>query len=229
MLSTLPVTSSLDDVTQRGTLRYAVAHAGNGDTILLAPAIQGGGITLTQGELLLGQKGLTIKSVGNAPRTISGGGISRIFEVAPGASVTLSNLTITGGNGFADNGLPDSHPDRAGGAVVDAGAALTISGCTFSGNSVGNSGGGIENFGTLTVSGSSFHWQLRRLRRRFFNVSTMTVSNCTLSGNSAATSGGGLYNGGILTINDNSTLSGNSATYGGGIYSSGGVIYHSAR
>src|SRR4051794_18463389 len=95
LMSAIPVTSALDDVTRRGTLRYAVANAKNGDTILLTP----GSITLTQGELLLGQQGLTIKSVGNVPVSISGNHLSRIFEVAPGASVTLSNLTLTGGNG----------------------------------------------------------------------------------------------------------------------------------
>jgi len=111
--STLPVTSALDDVSQRGTLRYAVAHADNGDTILLTGAVAKTGITLTQGELLLGQQGLTIKSAGNAPTRISGGGTSRIFEVASGASVTLSNLTITGGNGQTGNPA-DPHEGRGG-------------------------------------------------------------------------------------------------------------------
>jgi hypothetical protein len=95
MLSALPVTSAVDDVTQHGTLRYAVAHAHSGDTIVLAPALQSAGITLTQGELLLSQTGLTIKSGGNAPVTISGNNSSRVFEVAGGADVTLSNVLKT--------------------------------------------------------------------------------------------------------------------------------------
>ncbi len=37
--STLTVTSSADDVTDHHTLRYAVAHAQSGDTILLTAAI----------------------------------------------------------------------------------------------------------------------------------------------------------------------------------------------
>jgi hypothetical protein len=69
--STLAVTSPLDDVNIHGTLRYAVAHAGNGDTILLTPAVGAAGITLTQGELLLGQQGLTVASATSAP-TLSG-------------------------------------------------------------------------------------------------------------------------------------------------------------
>ena len=33
VLSTLLVTSNADDITQKGTLRYEVAHAASGDTI----------------------------------------------------------------------------------------------------------------------------------------------------------------------------------------------------
>jgi hypothetical protein len=61
--------------------------------------------------------------VGDAPATISGGKLSRIFKVAPGASATLSNLSLTGGIGLANIRLPQSHPDRGGAAVVDTGGA----------------------------------------------------------------------------------------------------------
>ena len=39
LLSTLTVTSSADNATQNHTLRYAVAHAQNGDTIQLTAAL----------------------------------------------------------------------------------------------------------------------------------------------------------------------------------------------
>ena len=52
--STLTVTSSADDVTLNHTLRYAVAHAQSGDTILLTAAITTP-IVLTHGELVLSQ------------------------------------------------------------------------------------------------------------------------------------------------------------------------------
>src|SRR4051794_65642 len=150
--ATLPVTSTLDDVTQRGTLRYAVAHAGDGDTILLTPAVARAGITLTQGELLLTQQNLTIASAAPPrPVTISGNHLSRIFEVAGGATVTLSNVTVTGGNGLA--GIPGRpHEDRGGGILVDDLSSLRITGSTVSANSA-DRGGGIADFGTLTVSG----------------------------------------------------------------------------
>src|SRR5438876_662020 len=92
--STLAVTRSNDDVTQRGTLRYAVAHAESGDTILLAADVKDTPIVLTQGELLLNQD-VTIRGAGEVSETISGGGASRVFEVAAGAHVSLLNLTIS--------------------------------------------------------------------------------------------------------------------------------------
>jgi hypothetical protein len=146
--------SALDDASQRGTRRFAVAHAQSGDTILLAPALQSTGITLTQGELLLGQTGLTIKSVGNAPVTISGNKISRVFEVAGGADVTLSNVLITGGDGQSGiAGRP--HEDRGGGILVDELSTLTIKGSTVTNNSTAVPGGGIADYGTLTFNQST--------------------------------------------------------------------------
>jgi hypothetical protein len=57
--STLTITSSGDDGNQAHTLRYAVAHAQSGDTILLTAAVKSP-IVLTQGELVL-SKNVTIE------------------------------------------------------------------------------------------------------------------------------------------------------------------------
>src|SRR5438445_13535367 len=82
--STLTVTSSSDDVTLNHTLRYAVAHAQSGDTILLTAAIKAP-IVLTHGELVLSQN-MTIESVSAQTPTISGNAMSRIFEISTGAT-----------------------------------------------------------------------------------------------------------------------------------------------
>src|SRR5437763_17175727 len=71
--STLAVTSSSDDVTRHGTLRYAVAHAAGGDTIRLATGLRTTPIVLTQGELLLNQD-VTVECLPHNSVTISGGG-----------------------------------------------------------------------------------------------------------------------------------------------------------
>ena len=219
--STLVVTRGDDSLTQRGTLRWAVANAQNNDTIVLTGDAYRTEVTLTQGELVLTQQGLTIEgrfgvgkgSAGMPPATISGDHLSRIFEVAGGAQVTLSNLAITDGNGLADNPAGNATSDgQGGGVLVDPGAALTVSDSTLSGNSaylggVGGGGGGIFNYGTATVSGS------------------------TLSGNSA-TYGGGIYiyaGSGInhrvaVTVSNSSTIFGNSASIGADVFNLG-VLY----
>src|SRR5262249_49061214 len=71
-------------------------------------------------------------------------------------------------------------------------------------------GGGILNFGTLTISGCTV-------------TGNSAESNSTVTGNFAF-SGGGIYNTGTLTVNNNSTLSDNGLPpigFGGGIYNAG--------
>jgi hypothetical protein len=95
------------------------------------------------------------------------------------------NLTISGSNASR---------------VFDVlnGVTGTLSGLTISNGQPGSGyGGGILNYGTLTVS------------------------NGILSGNSASNYGGGIYNTGTLTVTG-SILSNNSAGIGGGISAGGG-------
>jgi hypothetical protein len=132
---------------------------------------------------------------------VSGGG-SRLFEVdGTTTNVTLSGLAILQGNGYADS-YPSSQGlepfDGYGGGVLNFGT-LTVSGCTLSGNSAtAVGGGGIDNAGTLTVSG------------------------CTLSGNTADYDvGGGIDNAGTLMVS-NSVFSSNFPDNIYGSYTDGG-------
>ncbi len=177
--STLYVTSPLDNGT-KGTLRYDIAHAQSGDTIVMSPNLTTP-IVLTQGELLL-KKNLTIEGQANQPEMISGNNSSRVFEVAARTNVTLLYLSLTDGNGLA-NSADTSSSAGDGGAILNAGT-LTVNSSTLSGNSINHSqggGGGIFN-----------------------NGGTVSVSNSTLSGNSAIgdnASGGAVYNShGTLTV-----------------------------
>jgi hypothetical protein len=224
--STLAVTNSGDDVNVQGTLRYDVAHAQSGDTILLTGAVQSG-IVLTQGELVLNQN-VTITSGGDHQIMISGNNNSRVFEVAAGTNVTLANLAITDGNGVADNPDGTSQDDGDGGGILNFGT-LTVSDSTLSGNSAGGGGGGIFNVGTLMVSGSTLSGNSAFQGGGIFNAAvgvetgTVTVSGSTLSDNSATSEGGGIFNEGTATLTS-STLSGNSATQGGGIFNNSGTL-----
>jgi hypothetical protein len=237
--STLPVNNPVDDATQHGTLRYAVAHAGDGDTILLTGAVAYAGITLTQGELVLCQHNLTIRSASAPnPVTIDGGNQSRVFEVASGASVELSNLIITGGNAQTGDAA-DPHEGRGGGIVVDEGAALTMTGCTVTdstapfvrnsvGRLVGGLGGGIADFGTLTVNGctisdnhalGTFGGGIAVFSGSPFSApfsATTAVSNSTLTDNTANQNGGAVgANTSTVTV-DNCVVTGNTALTGDG-------------
>jgi hypothetical protein len=218
--STLPVTSTADDANQPGTLRYDVAHAQGGDTILLTGAVKSG-IVLTQGELLLNQH-VAIRSAGNHHITISGDGLSRVFEVTPGAQVSLSNLVLTGGDGVASPTSSHPHDGQGGAILVDSGGTLTINSSTLSGNSAAFAGGAIENCcGTVNVNDSALSGNFAPITGGAIDASgTVNVNDSALSDNSARI-GGAIATGGTLFVN-NSTLSGN---FGVGFRNAGGAIF----
>ena len=110
LLSTLTVINTNDS--GAGSLRAAITAAASGDTINFAHSLIGLTIRLTSGELTIA-KSLNIDGLGTSQLTVSGGSTSRVFDIASGADVTLSGLTIA--------------------------------------NGVAVQGGGIDNFGTLTV------------------------------------------------------------------------------
>jgi hypothetical protein len=228
--SVVPVTSTLDDADHGGTLRFAVAHARDGDTIEFMPDIQGKAIVLTQGELDLSHS-VTIKPFFDGTQTISGGGASRVFEVASGASVTMEDLIITGGNSSPNNPAGLYGPGEGGAITVDAGATLTLSKSTLTANPgftaygyTYGDGGAIANFGTLTVTDSTVSANSAGELGRgggIANFGVLTVSASTVSGNSTLF-GGGIWNRGTLAISG-STLSGNTALLG---FGNGGAIYN---
>lgn len=155
--STLTVTSS--DTFGFGTLRDEIARAQSGDTIVFAPSLDGGQVIhLGVGngwdpvypipvELLI-DKNLTIQGPGAGKLTIDGDHAGRAFEIAPGAHVTISGLTIQDGVAAAGHTLDPAVNDGSGGGILNEGT-LTLSGCTVTGNSGSNErGGGIANFGS---------------------------------------------------------------------------------
>jgi hypothetical protein len=194
------VTTNGDDITQPGTLRYELAREQLArptnwrvDPVLIGPGVSS--ITLLNGELLLKQS-VAIATQGSQPVTISGNGSSRVFEIGPKATVTLHNLTVTGGNGVANNRFGNSTLDNSGGGILNegrliVGAADGSDHCMVTANIANGAGGGICNYlGTLTLNGA-------------------------VSENSA-TSGGGIANlGGAVTVAG--TVGNNWASDGGGI------------
>jgi uncharacterized delta-60 repeat protein/CSLREA domain-containing protein len=185
-------------VTGDCSLREAVNAAnasGSDDTINFASGLTT--VTLTN-EIVINNAGaLTINGLGANNLTIDGGaGTNRIFY-ANNATVTISGITLTGGNGTG------AFASGNGGAIFTGGGSLTLDGVHITGNtatSFGNVGGGVHYFGGIH-----------------------RITNSTISANTADAGGGGIYNFSSLII-VNSTISGNTGYNGGGIYDEGGAI-----
>lgn len=145
------MTSSADS--GPGTLRAAIALANAGDTISYSPRLDGQTIRLTSGELAISQS-LTIKGPGALLLDVDAGGTSRVFDVtSASATVTISGLTLSGGNA------------EDGGGILDQGGALTLAGLTLAkdqavGVNPGDTAQGgavlVTSSGALTVTSSGF-------------------------------------------------------------------------
>jgi len=163
------------------------------------------------------------RTIGHAISLASSGDT---IMVAP--AIYKEHLNIQLNLGIVGSGASTTIIDGTGtGTVVTVGspAHVTVSKVTVR-NGVAKGGGGILNFGTLTISKSTVSGNAAY--RGFFTVGSAgggvfsahctfsgysTIINSTLSGNSAS-SGGGIFARGAAI--NNSTLSGNSAGRGGG-------------
>lgn len=199
-----------------GSLASALAAVCTGGTVVVDPSLAGQTLALSSPLTLA--RDVTIEGAG---LVLDGGGVTRVVEVAAGASVTLTDLTITGGYGWdlaggvltngdlrlervtvADNVVATDADDwwkGGGGVYVGGGGSLALVDSTVSGNVLegGGNGGGVL----------------------VFQGATATIEGSTISGNSAANVGGGLRTMGEVTITG-STITGNTAVgwHGGAIF-----------
>ena len=124
--------------------------------------------------------------------TLSGVGIYDIFIVNKGATAAaLANLTLT-------NGLPGT-PNSVG-AVVNHGGSLSLSNSTLSFNNSQN--GAVFNGagGTLTVTGCTFFGNGLGQGAAINNEGTLTLTNSTFNQNTSSNGGSGVLNSGTLTV-----------------------------
>jgi hypothetical protein len=163
-------------------------------------------LTALSGQLSITDN-LTINGPGSGLLTVNGGGGTRIFNVDKSGtviSVTISGMTVTGGNGSTGGQFPTAGD---GGAIRTTDESLTLRSMVITGNAAGANDGGAIAATSLAV---------------------ITVDTSTISGNTTNRSGGGIYfySGGGLFV-QNSTISGNTAgstiAGGGGIYFFGTV------
>ena len=217
-----------------GSLRQAIADAAaspGADTILFAASLNNQTITLTSGQLLLGQNVTIDASALNAGVTISGNsngnstqtpGESRIFQINSGANVTLRRLKLI--NGITRFGTdPISIAGGSGGAIYNQGI-LTMEQCTVS-SCIADAGGGISNLdSSLTLTGCTVSGNVATAAEGggiYSDNSFLTVTRCTVAGNAAFTTGGGIFYRyfqptGAATLT-HCTVSNNGASNGGGI------------
>jgi hypothetical protein len=196
-----------------GQLRYVIAHAKSGDTIVIAAGVNP---SLTQGEITV-TKSLTLKGQGARTTTINAHHRSRIFVLGlPSRShptVSIADLTLTGGQTTDTTGSNIGN----GGALIAWSGKLKITDVTLSGNKAMTDspfleaqGGAIANQGTK-----------------------MSLNRVTMMGNESLNlaSGGGATGGALLafgpTTITNSTIVGNSAQdtgTGGSVAQGGGIL-----
>jgi RTX calcium-binding nonapeptide repeat (4 copies) len=202
-----------------GSLREALVDAntnGSSDRIVFKSKLSGT-IELQNADVLdIYNDDLQIRGPGARKVTIDGNGQSKVFGVYYGPiDVTISDLTITGGNGEATYGPNDGF----GGGIFVKEANLTLKRVTVTDNSSEGSGGGVDN-----------------------SAGRLEIDSSTLTGNLAEGNFGGVFGGGGVHSNDelvirNSTISGNTSLLGtnlssgdgAGVYVAGGsaVIRHS--
>lgn len=219
-----------NDCSLRGAVIAANAAAGS-DTITLAPST-----TYTLDEAGAGEEAAatgdldvtsTITLQGTST-TIDANDLDRIFDVKPGASLSLSGVRLTDGSvsGAAplDNSgglilnqgnltatsveLTAGSATRAGGAVeATAGSTTTLDDVAITGNTAGSSPG----------NGGGFH---------ITGAGTVTITDSLVSGNSATNEGGGLWNSsaGTMSITD-TDISDNEVTVGATLFNGGGGVF----
>lgn len=189
------------------------AGFGTNDTIVFNSAVP------SASTITLGGTELSVVEL-SAPLTIQGGGQtidannhSSILYVES-AALSVSNLTLTGGNAGAGH-------STGGGIFARYHSTLTLTNVAVTDNFAYKGGGVFASYDTtVTLTGSTVSDNIAFNGGGVYaDQGTVTLNNSTVSDNFADLDGGGIYaSQNSLTLN-NSTVSGNSAYYGGGTYS----------
>ncbi|MBV7335120.1 family 16 glycosylhydrolase [Chloroflexi bacterium TSY] len=209
-----------------GSLREALDIIAVDGVITFAPSLAGGTISLTSGQLSV-DKSLSVDGSGAPGLTISGNNVSRVFQIAAGMTVDMSDLTISDGVGAPQ-----------GGGILNYGVlnldTVTVTNNTessagpanfeFGGGGIYNGDGATLNLTNSTVSHNATLNQPGGGIYGFFN-STINVTNSTVSNNLSADVAGGLRTLGNASI-VNSTISGNTSTtwHGGAMFMTDGTV-----
>src|SRR5438105_4137833 len=210
-----------------GSLRQAIVDASSNDAVIFST---NGTITLTTGELVL-EKSLDIIGPGPKNVVISGNGTSRVFNISPGITTTVSGLTIR--DGRTSNGISSSSILSAGGSAGPGGGlynrgTLTLNACMFISNATGDGGHGTNGSNGVGDGGSGFPGSAGGPGGSgggIYNEGILKMDRCFFLGNSTGNGGNGGNGGWGISGNyggsGGSGASGTSGGYGGAIYNIG--------
>lgn len=195
------------------SLREAVASAADGDAItfgqvFLTPQT----IRLAFDQDILIAKDLTITGPGADRLIIDGGGSTRLFSI-DNATVTISGMMLTGGNGLGSLG-----PGGGGGAIFAVDSNVVLDALYITRNSSrGGRGGAVMLYGgDYKILNSTLYRNLAMECGGIYIHGTLLIANSTISTNRSGWWGGGLCNQGALTIR-NSTITKNLAPIASGV------------
>ena len=195
-----------------GSLRAAVAAAASGDFITFAPLQPCSVIALTSGPVVIanGVDGqplaeLSITAFAEAPLTIDGGGLDRVFVQDAGylAVLRLEGLTITHGKS-----------ETSGGCILASGSVLLTD--TEVSSCVAGTVSGDTTTGTAAIRGGGIS------AAKGVVLANSLVSSNRIYGNASYAYGGGIFAGSSIdafasTITNNLAFSTGGAAYGGGL------------
>jgi CSLREA domain-containing protein len=185
-------------------------------TLAIPPADEDGIDADAAGDLDL-QGSVILAGAGRATVIVDGGELGRVFDIGPGATATIRQLTVRNGT------------DLGGGGVRVTSAGLTLDNVAVQDNVSNFKGGGIEVDGLDAVLDMR-NSIVRNNRAPFFGgdgggiaaTGQVTISGSSITGNEARGAGGGLWASGSARVVQ-STIAGNRAV-GGGVFSNGGGI-----
>ncbi len=178
---------------------------------------------IQEANALAGSDAITL---GTATYTLTGAAgddlaLSGDLDITQNVTVTGTGTTNTFINGGSVDRVFDIDPSGSG-------VTVTVSDLTIqSGNVPGESGGGIRNRGTLSLTAATLSGNVTGIDGGgILNLGILTLTSSTVSGNTATGDGGGIFNGSgnTLTVtastvtNNNTTGTGSD---GGGIFNAG--------
>jgi len=200
-----------------GSLRQVLADIAPGGSITFDAGLAGGVIELTSGQLTV-DRSVTIDASAAPGLVVSGSGISRVFEIAFGAEVSMNDLEVADGAGaFQGGGILNNGTLNLDRVVVRDNTETSGGPASFDfgGGGIYNGDGATLNLTDSTVADNASTNQPGGGVYGFFN-STVNITRSTISGNLGGDVAGGLRTLGNLTVVNSTIIRNVSVSWHGG-------------